>query len=297
MWCAYEGLCALGADAEAKALASATRDESISAMYPSLAASGINLVSHKPPRVEASATRGRGLPPPSPPRTATRGGESAMSTPGIFSLREHAVHPSTGASDRTTAMGEGWDATDLQTPAVGDANRDGGADSVGGAFVTPSPSSIAGAPAPPQKVGGGGRRRRPLRSARLARARRNSEARETPAARRRWRADSSGRDVNSRTKGNFARCLNDCSAMIQRRRLSDEARAYKPRECSTSERRRMTTARISVEFPKTARRRTTPATTTIIATKGLGAGNLRSRRARRKGRFWRSKRFDRSPRD
>ena len=39
MWCAYEGLCALGADAEAKALASATRDESISAMYPSLAAS------------------------------------------------------------------------------------------------------------------------------------------------------------------------------------------------------------------------------------------------------------------
>ena len=155
MWCAYEGLCALGADAEAKALASATRDESISAMYPSLAASGINLVSHKPPRVEASATRGRGLPPPSPPRTATRGGESAMSTPGIFSLREHAVHPSTGASDRTTAMGEGWDATDLQTPAVGDANRDGGADSVGGAFVTPSPSSIAGAPAPPQKVGGG----------------------------------------------------------------------------------------------------------------------------------------------
>ena len=50
MWCAYEGLCALGADAEAKALASATRDESISAMYPSLAASGINLVSHKPPR-------------------------------------------------------------------------------------------------------------------------------------------------------------------------------------------------------------------------------------------------------
>ena len=54
--------------------------------------------------------------------------------------------------------------------------------------------------------------------------------------------------------------------------------------------RRMTTARISVEFPKTARRRTTPGTTTFIATKGLGAGNLRSRRARRKGRFWRSKR-------
>ena len=47
----------------------------------------------------------------------------------------------------------------------------------------------------------------------------------------------------------------------------------------------MTTARISVEFPKTARRRTTPGTTTFIATKGLGAGNLRSRRARRKGRF------------
>ena len=36
MWCAYEGLCALGADAEAKACASASREESILAMYPSL---------------------------------------------------------------------------------------------------------------------------------------------------------------------------------------------------------------------------------------------------------------------
>jgi len=125
-------------------------------MYPSLAASGINLVSHKPKHVDASTTRGRGLPPPSPPRTATRGGESAMSTPGMFTQRELVVPPSTGASDRTMSMGEGWDATDLQTPAVGDARRDGGgADSVGGAFVTPSPSSVAGAPPPPQKVGGG----------------------------------------------------------------------------------------------------------------------------------------------
>ena len=170
MWCAYEGLCALGADAEAKALASATRDESISAMYPSLAASGINLVSHKPPPVEASATRGRGLPPPSPPRTATRGGESAMSTPGIFRCANTRCIRAPARAIERAAMGEGWDATDLQTPAVGDANRDGGADSVGGAFVTPSPSSVAGAPAPPQKVGGEGAAD-VRRSARLARAR------------------------------------------------------------------------------------------------------------------------------
>ena len=139
-------------------------------MYPSLAASGINLVSHKQP------TRGA--------RPATRGSEdyrhrrrrerrlaavSAMSTPGIFSLREHAVHPSTGASDRTAAMGEGWGGRIYKRRRW--ATRTATAARIPSAVPS---SRRRQAPSPARrrhrkKSGEGGRRRRPLRSARLQR--------------------------------------------------------------------------------------------------------------------------------
>ena len=157
MWVAYEGLCALGADAEAKACASSGREDSILAMYPSLTgSSGLLACAAHGTRGEASG----GSAPTSPlrPRMTSEDHEAATSTPAtapMKEMRDVGVPPSTGASDRTRT-GEVWDASNLLTPAVGGFGDIGKAgDSVGAAFVTPSPSSVAAAPPPPQKLAGG----------------------------------------------------------------------------------------------------------------------------------------------
>lgn len=155
MWCAYEGLCALGADAEAKACASESRAESILAMYPSLESNDVAFEAQKSSG-ETFAPRTGGLPPLSPTRSRGREhGEALARTPAHVHMHDVGVPPSTGASERTRA-GEGWDDAELQTPAVGGGGpRVDAADSMGGAFVTPSPSSAAAAPPPPQKAIGG----------------------------------------------------------------------------------------------------------------------------------------------
>lgn len=161
MWSAYEGLCALGADAEAKACMSASREEALLGMYPSAyaASSGVDVVERRASD-EPFVPRTGGLPPLSP--TRSRGGDTYhdanVSTPAPnnapppTTMRDAAVPPSTGASDRTREM---WETSDLRTPAVGTIAEDV-SDSVG-AFVTPSPTSVAGAPAPPQKANAMGR--------------------------------------------------------------------------------------------------------------------------------------------
>lgn len=165
MWSAYEGLCALGADAEAKACMSASREEALLGMYPSAyaASSGVDVVERARASDEPFVPRTGGLPPLSPTRSS-RGGETYtdanVSTPAPnnnnnnapTTMRDAAVPPSTGASDRTREM---WETSDLRTPAVGTIAEDV-SDSVG-AFVTPSPTSAAGAPPPPQKANAMGR--------------------------------------------------------------------------------------------------------------------------------------------
>ena len=76
MWSAYEGLCALGAYAEAKACMSASREETLLGMYPSAyaASSGVDVVERRRASDEPFAPRTRGLPPLSP--TRSRGGET-----------------------------------------------------------------------------------------------------------------------------------------------------------------------------------------------------------------------------
>ena len=171
MWSAYEGLCALGADAEAKACMSASREETLLGMYPSAyaASSGVDVVERRASD-EPFAPRTGGLPPLSP--TRSRGGETYhdanVSTPApnkddndnatTTTMRDAAAPPSTGASDRTREM---WETSDLRTPAVGGGGGVGtiaedASDSVG-AFVTPSPTSVAAAPPPPQKANPMGR--------------------------------------------------------------------------------------------------------------------------------------------
>ena len=155
MWSAYEALCALGADAEARACMSASREDSIFSMYPSVFGNGAVVV---PKAKEVFAPRMGGLPPLSPTRgrrSLDRSNvESAVSTPRAVGSVGYdvmnTVPPSTGASDRTHAR-DAWDATDMRTPAVGAGAGFGEAGDSISAFVTPSPSSAVAAPPPPQK--------------------------------------------------------------------------------------------------------------------------------------------------
>jgi len=155
MWSAYEALCALGADAEAKACMSASREDLIYALYPSAIAE--RAVVHKAKEV-AYAPRMVGLPPSSPTRgrrSFDRANvDSAVSTPHAtapiaFDVMS-SLPPSTGGSDRTHAR-DAWDATNLSTPAFGPGGGYGESGDSIGAFVTPSPSSAAAVPPPPQK--------------------------------------------------------------------------------------------------------------------------------------------------
>jgi len=147
MWVAYEELCALGADAEAKACASASREDSILAMYPSITSTGGAFAS-----MSARSDEGGSSAPTSPARPRrSEHHDMATSTPATAPMRDIAVPPSTGGSDHTRA-GEGWDASELLTPAIGFGTFGEPVDSLGGAFVTPSPISAMAAPPPPQKL-------------------------------------------------------------------------------------------------------------------------------------------------